>query len=122
MDKIILKGMEFYGYHGVLPEEGVLGQKFVVDLEIYLDLEKAGRSDEPAATVSYADVFAAVRDVVQGAPRKLIEAVAEDIAANILGNFPVQAVTVRVKKPAAPVAGTFEYMAVEITRSKEGRR
>ena len=44
-DRIILKGMQFYGFHGVNPEERTLGQTYVVDLEVELDLRPAGRSD-----------------------------------------------------------------------------
>lgn len=116
VDKIILQGMEFYGYHGVLPEENELGQRFFVDLELGLDLKKAGITDDPAHTVSYAEVFEVAREIVEGKSRKLIEAVAEDIAAAVIKRFPVRQVTVKVKKPSAPVPGHFSYMAVEITR------
>jgi len=116
VDKIILRDMEFYGYHGVLEEETRLGQKFIIDLEMGLDLKKAGKSDNRADTVSYADVFTVVRDIVEGRPRKLVEAVAEDIAAAILNRFSIHSLTVRVKKPSAPVPGHFGFMAVEINR------
>lgn len=116
VDKIILQDMEFYGYHGVLEEETRLGQKFVIGLEMGLDLKKAGKSDDRADTVSYADVFSVVQDIVEGRPRNLIEAVAEDIAAAVLKHFTVHYVTVKVKKPSAPVPGHFGFMAVEITR------
>jgi len=120
VDKIILKDMEFYGYHGVLPEETRLGQRFSVDMELSLDLSKAGQSDNRNDTVNYAEAFRTVREVVEGRPRNLIEAVAEDIAAAVLERFPVYMVTVRVKKPCAPVPGNFAYMAVEITRMAGG--
>lgn len=116
MDRIILKGMEFYGYHGVLKQEQQLGQKFEVDVELELDLQDAGTSDNLAATVSYADVYEVVRQVVTGPPRQLIEAVAEDVAAGVLTNSRVKWVRVRLKKPQAPIAGQFAYMAVEIER------
>ncbi|WP_449241050.1 dihydroneopterin aldolase [Desulfoscipio gibsoniae] len=118
LDKIIMSGMGFYGYHGVLPQERELGQNFVVDVELQLDLRTAGESDDPGKTVSYADVYEVVRRVVTGAPSKLIEAVAEQIAGEVLRQFAVRQVLVRVKKPAAPVPGQFGYMAVEIVRSQ----
>ncbi len=113
-----MSSMSFYGYHGVLPQERELGQQFVVDVELQLDLRMAGESDDPNKTVSYADVYDVVRRVVTGSPKKLIETVAEQIAAILLQQFNVQQVLVRVKKPAAPVPGQFSYMAVEIARSQ----
>lgn len=118
MDKIIMSSMTFYGYHGVLPQERELGQQFEVDLELQLDLREPGKTDDPGQTVDYAGVYETVRRVVTGAPSKLIEAVAEQIAGAVLRQFDVQQVLVRVKKPAAPVPGQFGYMAVEIVRSK----
>ncbi len=118
LDKIIMSGMTFYGYHGVLPQERELGQQFVVDVELKLNLRLAGESDDPDKTVSYADVYEVVRQVVTGAPSKLIETVAESITGKLLQQFAVQQVLVRVKKPAAPVPGQFSYMAVEIVRSQ----
>lgn len=117
LDKIILKDMQFFGYHGVLPEETTLGQEFFVDMELYLDLNAAGKSDNRDDTVNYAEVFRLVREIVEGPPRNLIEAVAESIATAVLECFPVCQVRVTVKKPSAPVPGHFAYMAVEITRT-----
>lgn len=119
LDKIMMSSMAFYGYHGVLPQERELGQAFVVDVELYLDLRAAGASDDPAMTVSYADAYDVVRQVVTGPPCNLIEAVAERIATRLLERFPLREVRVRVKKPSAPVPGQFDYMGVEITRSRE---
>ncbi|WP_161820973.1 dihydroneopterin aldolase [Sporotomaculum syntrophicum] len=113
-----MSSMSFYGYHGVLPQERELGQQFVVDVELQLDLRRAGESDDPSKTVSYAEAYEVVRQVVTGSPCKLIEAVAEKIAFKLLHQFDVQQVLVRVKKPAAPVLGQFSYMAVEIVRSQ----
>ncbi|MCL6447900.1 MAG: dihydroneopterin aldolase [Armatimonadetes bacterium] len=119
MDKIVLKGMEFYGRHGVLPRERELGQRFIVDVEIFLDLTEAGRSDDLSRTIDYAKVFRLVEEIVTGPPRQLLEAVAEDIAAAVLERFPAAEAVVRVKKPAAPLPGRFEYAAVEIKRARE---
>ncbi len=120
MDKIIMSGMTFYGYHGMMPQERELGQEFVVDAELYLDLRAAGESDDPGLTVNYADVYEVVRRVVTGRPRNLLEAVAEAVAARLLEGFPLQEVMVRVKKPGAPVPGHFAFMGVEIRRSRAG--
>lgn len=56
MDKITLKGMEFYARHGAMKEEQILGQKFTVDITMYLSLDKAGADDDLGKTVNYARV------------------------------------------------------------------
>ncbi|MDD3652695.1 MAG: dihydroneopterin aldolase [Desulfotomaculaceae bacterium] len=120
MDKIILAGMEFYGYHGILPQEQFLGQKFTVDVELSLELEQAGYSDTPEQAVDYASVFDMVRTIIEGRPRKLLESVAEAIAESVLKRFPaVKEILVRVKKPHAPLPGKFDWVAVEINRKNE---
>ena len=122
MDKIIMSGMRFYGRHGVLPQEKELGQTFVVDVELFLDLKAAGENDDMSHTVSYADVFEVVKDVVTGRPYDLIEAVTQNIAREVLANFGlIKEIKVTVKKPSAPIEGEFEYMGVEILRSRQVR-
>ena len=99
-DEILLEGMRFYAYHGVNPEERALGQRFTVDVALAVDLRRAGQSDDLGDTVSYSAVYKLVRGIVEGEPRQLIEAVAEEIAAAILTGFPpVEHVTVTVRKP-----------------------
>jgi len=121
MDSIIMKGMVFFGHHGVLAEEREQGQVFVVDLHLFLDLKPAGDSDDLELTVSYAEVFETVEEVVSGKPFNLIEALAERVAGNVLERFKrVREVKVTLKKPQAPIQGNFEYMAAEITRSRRG--
>lgn len=118
-DQIIVEGMVFYGYHGVHPEERKLGQRFVVDLEITCNLQPAGRSDALDDTVSYSDLYRITREVVEGEPRALIEAVAESIASEILAAFPmVTAVTVAVWKPEAPIKGALRRAGVRIHRTR----
>lgn len=119
MDKIIMKGMRFFGRHGVLPQERELGQVFEVDVELFLDLEAAGENDDLGLTVNYADVFGLVEEVVTGRSFSLIETMAHRIATLILERFrPVEKVGVTVKKPSAPIQGSFQYMAAEIARTR----
>lgn len=117
-DRIILSGMEFFGYHGALPAERELGQRFVIDVEIACDLEAAGRSDDLSKSVDYSEVFELVARIATGEPCRLIESVAERIAQEILQRFAVDEVLVRVKKPQAPLKGIFSWVAVEITRRR----
>ena len=119
-DRIVLEGMRFYGFHGVNPEERALGQEYLVDLAVEIDLGRAGRSDRLEDTISYTHIYRAVRDVMEGEPRNLLEAAAQSIADRILSEFPVESVAVRVKKPHPPIRGSvIENATVEITRRRE---
>ena len=118
-DKIELKGMVFYGYHGVAPEERRLGQRFIVDLEMERDLHKAGVSDDPADTVNYALVFDRVKEIMEGPSRKLLETLAETIAQQVLDGYDLDAVRVTVRKPEVPMPGSIlDHASVEIYRSR----
>ncbi|HYF93209.1 MAG TPA: dihydroneopterin aldolase [Symbiobacteriaceae bacterium] len=118
-DRIVLTGMQFYGYHGVYPEETRLGQVFVVDVELHADLREAGRTDDLQRTVDYGQVYSTVKEIVEGRPFKLIEALAEKTAAELLQGFPISEVVVRVHKPKAPIPGAFGGVMVEIRRRRE---
>lgn len=119
-DKIILSGMQFFGYHGTRPEENSLGQRFVVDIALHLSLRAAGEADDLSLTVDYSQVHALARAVVEGPPLRLTEAVAERIAAGVLAEHPlVQAVEVRVRKPGVRLADTvLDGSVVAITRRR----
>ncbi len=119
MDRIILRGMRFHGRHGVYAWERDVGQPFLVDLELDVDLGAAGRSDRLGDTVDYSAVYARVRDVVEGPPACLIEHVAERVAAVVLAAFgPVEAVTVTVHKPHAALGGPADGVAVSLSRRR----
>lgn len=119
MDKIILKGMQFYGYHGLFREETKLGQRFNVDLELVTSLVEAGTTDKMEASINYGEAYEVVSDIVEGSPRNLIEAVAEDISRSLLNSFAtLQACRVRVIKPDPPIPGHYDSVAVEIYRER----
>lgn len=118
-DRIVLEGVQLYGYHGANPEEKALGQTYVVDLEVELDLGAAGATDRLEDTVSYTKLFRAVQEVVEGESKDLLEAVAQAIADKVLGQFPVDAVRVRLKKPRPPIRGSvLDNASVEIYRRR----
>lgn len=111
--------MAFYGYHGVFPEETRLGQRFVIDLCVEADLKKAGETDELADSINYGEIYQVCKAVVEGKPYKLIEALAEKIAEEILVEFQtISQVTVTAIKPDPPIPGHYESVSVEITRSR----
>jgi dihydroneopterin aldolase len=122
MDTVFLEGMQFYGYHGVNPEERSLGQRFLVDVALSAALETAGRSDNLDDTINYSAVYKRVRAIVEGPPRALIEAVAEEIAMTLLSEFPATSVVVTVRKPEVALRGaTLDAAGVRIERSATGR-
>ena len=119
MDMILMENMAFYGFHGVLEEEKTLGQKFFVDLELKLDLSTAGKSDSVEYTVSYADVYDDVKYFVESARYNLIEALGENICNMLLAKYvEISEVTIRIKKPEAPVRGIFDYMGIQLMRNR----
>ena len=119
-DRIVLNGLQFYGFHGVNPEERSLGQQFVVDLQAELDLSVPAASDRLEDTVSYTDLYRAVKAVMEGEPRNLLESAAGAIVSRVLNEHPqIDAVRVRVHKPRPPIKGSvIEAAAVEIYRSR----
>ena len=120
-DRILLRGMIFHGRHGTLPAERELGQPFVVDVEMHLDLRPAGTSDDLEQTVDYSEVHRRAREIVEGEPVNLTETVAERIATEVLEEHPpVQSVRVRVAKPHVRLDGTvLTGSAVEILRHRD---
>ncbi|MBO8172705.1 MAG: dihydroneopterin aldolase [Bacillaceae bacterium] len=119
MDKIYFNRMEFYGYHGVYGEENRLGQRFLVDLELSLDLSLAAKTDDLNDTVNYADIYDTTQKIMEGPPCQLVETLCEKIAQAILGQFdPVEEVMVRVIKPDPPIPGHYQSVGVEISRKK----
>jgi dihydroneopterin aldolase len=123
-DRILLQDLAFYAYHGAREEEKRLGQRFVLDLALYLDLGPAGRTDRLEATVDYAEAYRVVKTIVEGPSRDTIEAVAEATAGALMGHFSrLESVWVRVRKPAAPISGAqVGSVAVEIERHRGEER
>lgn len=118
-DKIKLQGMSFFGHHGLFKAETSLGQLFKVDLVLYTDVSAAGQSDHMQDSIHYGEVYSLVKSIVEGEPFKLLEALAETLAKEILDNFDkVEEIRVRVNKPQAPIPGVFDNVAIEINRTR----
>ncbi|GAV63884.1 FolB domain-containing protein [Cephalotus follicularis] len=116
-DKLILRGLKFHGYHGVKSEERKLGQKFLIDIDAWMDLQMAGKSDCLSDTISYTDIYRIVKEVLEGPPQNLLESVAQLIASTTLTKFPpISAIRVKVGKPHVAVQGPVDYLGVEIIR------
>ena len=112
MDIINLKDLRFYGYHGVLEEEKVLGQKFIIDLKLYADLSKACVSDDVNDTISYALVYDIVKEIVENEKFNLIEKLGNEIIDKLFNQFnSIEKIRIEVKKPKAPVNGNWPLPA-----------
>lgn len=119
MDRIVLEGMLFFGHHGISPEEQALGGRYQADLEVELSTKGAAASDELKDTVNYAQLYRVAKNVIEGHSRHLIEALAEELASQVLSAFPVQAVSVSLYKLNPPIrGGNVARAGVRITRRR----
>lgn len=118
-DRITLKNMAFYAYHGIRPSEIEQGQRFFVDVDLFMDLKPAGETDDIKRTADYQGVFETVKEHVEGRRFHLMEALAESLATAILADFDkVERVNVRVRKPSTPLQGILDHTEVEISRER----
>lgn len=118
-DHIRVHRLAIFARHGVLAEEAVIGQRFFISLDAAVDTRAAGATDDLTKSVSYADMADVVVNIATTRRFKLLEALAEAIATEILASFPlVEAIMVRIDKPSAPVPHVLDNVSVEITRSR----
>jgi dihydroneopterin aldolase len=121
-DLMFVTGLVIHAHHGVMKHEARVGQGFILDLELSLDLGEAARSDKLADTVSYAAIVETATGAFTTHRYKLVEAAAGAVADAILAGFPrVTAVKVTVHKPHAPIAATFTDVGVTLMRARPGR-
>jgi dihydroneopterin aldolase len=120
-DHIFVTGLLVHAHHGVMPHEEEVGQRFVIDLELAIDLSRAGTSDKLADTVSYSSIVDTATRAFTGKSFRLVETAAAITAEALLDGFPkVSAVRVTVHKPHAPIAAIFNDVGVSILRNRHG--
>lgn len=119
MDTIQIRGLRVYAYHGVKEDEKRKGQPFILDIDVCADMKAACESDNIDDAINYSSVTKCAMRTMLAEKNDLIERAAERVAQAILAEFPVEEVTVTLKKPCAPVAADFDYMAVCITRRRD---
>jgi dihydroneopterin aldolase len=119
MDKITLSGMAFFAHHGDLPEEQSLGQRFRVELTVYIDLLNASRSDRLSDTIDYSRIYAIVAEVIQNERHALIEKVAGRVVESLFAHDErIERIQICVKKPSVPIPGMLDFVAVELDRTR----
>jgi 7,8-dihydroneopterin aldolase/epimerase/oxygenase len=119
-DTIFITGIVIHARHGVLEHESEVGQRFVIDLELSVDLSESSRTDKLADTVSYSNVVATATEAFKDTNYKLLERAAGAVADAILSAFPrISAVKVTVHKPHAPIAAIFEDVGVVLIRKRQ---
>ena len=119
MDTLKLKALQFFGRHGTEMWEKQTGRRFIVDLELKTDLTDAGNSDNLEEAIDYRVVYARACHVVESENHDLIERIAWRLLSEMFRTFPVQAVTVKVSKPEAPIGGLNEAVEVEFARTRK---
>jgi 7,8-dihydroneopterin aldolase/epimerase/oxygenase len=110
--------MRFQGRHGQTVEEQQRPQPFEVDVELPRNLQPAGVDDDLTQTIDYSQVYDTCKAIVESTTFHLIEALAEAIAHELLRDFDIDEVTVRVRKPAVQLSGPIGYAGVEIRRQR----
>lgn len=116
-DRIILRDLGFYGFHGLFAEEEKLGQRFFIDLECGVDLTAPGDTDAIGHTVSYADIYDVVKSTFDSRRTKLIEALGQNIVSALFARFvDIEWIIIRIRKPEAPIAMVRGEAAIELHR------
>lgn len=120
MDKIIIKNLKVFAFHGVNPEETQYGQNFLLDISAGVDISLPCRTDNIENTVSYAEIIKTVRRTMQEKNCKLLEHAAQRVADALFAEFEqIDTLTVTLKKPDAPIKADFGWVAVEIERERK---
>lgn len=118
-DAIFVNGLVLHAYHGVMPHEGKVGQPFVLDLALEIDLTEASRTDQLKHTVSYELLVRTASEAFCARRYRLVEAAAGAVADAVLDRYrPVRRIRITVRKPHAPIAATFDDVGVTITRAR----
>lgn len=118
VDKVTLSNMKFFGYHGCDEHEQRNGQTFETDVELMADLQTAGQTDQLCDAVNYVDIFEKIKQVMEKERYDLLERVAQRVAECVLEDCRIDAVVVRVRKPAVPLSGMLDWVQVEIRRER----
>lgn len=112
--KLVLKDMMFFAYHGGIKEESTLGQKFIVDLDLFYDMEEPCITDNLNTAFSYLDVYSIVERIMTQERHNLLQHLGYRIAEELILVKPDSKAIVTIKKPSSPIKGIFDYAAIQI--------
>lgn len=116
MGKILLEDMEFFAYHGCFEEEKIIGNKFVVNLEIETDTSKSEKSDNLLETINYQEVYDEINNVMN-VSCNLLEQLAAKILDAVMNKFSaIKSAKLRVSKLNPPMGGKMKSVSVELER------
>ena len=111
---IRMEGMKFYAFHGVLPQENLVGANYYIDLKLKTDFSRAAETDALEGTVSYADIYASVKEEMD-MPSKLLEHVCQRIALRIFKDFPtIEAIDICLFKENPPMGACAKRIGVGV--------
>ena len=120
MDKILIRNLKIFAYHGVNPEEKVQGQNFILDIDAFVDISVPCKTDRVDDTVSYAEIIEETIRIFTSRKYDLVERAAERVSEGLFERFEkIQALRILLKKPDAPIDADFEYVGVEIERNRK---
>lgn len=120
MDKILIRNLKIFAYHGVNPEEKVQGQNFILDIDAFVDISVPCKTDNVDDTVSYAEIIEETIRIFTSRKYDLVERAAERASEGLFDRFEkIQALRILLKKPDAPIDADFEYVGVEIERNRK---
>ena len=113
MDQIRIEQLEVFAKHGAIPEENVLGQKFLVSAVLFTDTRKAGRNDQLDQTISYGRASKFMERYLREHTFQLIESAAEKLAEELLLMYPdsLKSVELEIRKPWAPIGLPLQYVS-----------
>ena len=119
MDKILVRNLKIFAYHGVNPEEKENGQNFVLDIDAFVDISVPCVTDNVEDTVSYAKIIKETVKIFTCQKDDLLERAAQRVADGLFASFDkIQSLRILLKKPEAPIKADFEYVGVEIHRER----
>lgn len=120
MDKILIRNLKVFAYHGVNPEEKVHGQTFILDIDAFVDISVPCKTDRVDDTVSYADIIEETIRIFTARKDDLVERAAERVSEGLFEKFErIRSLRILLKKPDAPIDADFEYVGVEIQRNRK---
>ena len=121
-DQVFVGGLVIHAHHGVMEHESKVGQRFVLDLELSIDLKDAARSDKLVDTVSYSAIVETASRAFTARSYRLVEAAAGAVADALLAGFTrVSSARVTVRKPHAPIAAIFADVGVTLVRHRDSK-